>query len=49
MLGKNPIESLPKEIANCENLKMLNLKGVSLSAQAMKDLARWLPDCKIKN
>lgn len=48
-LSKNPLESIPAEIANCTNLKSLVIKGTNLSADAIAELTRLLPDCKIKN
>jgi len=47
-LGKNPIESFPEEIGNCTKLKTLVLKGSVISADVKDQLARLLPDCKIK-
>lgn len=48
-LSKNPLESIPAEIENCTNLKSLVIKGTKLSDGAIAELARLLPDCKIKN
>lgn len=48
-LNKNPIESIPVEIANCTNLTSLTIKGSKLSEEAIAELQRLLPDCKIKN
>ena len=47
-LGKNPIESFPEEIANCESLKSIVLKGSNVSNEVKDQLARLLPDCKVK-
>jgi len=48
-LNKNPLESIPAEIANCTNLTSLIIKGTKLSDEQIAELARLLPDCKIKN
>lgn len=48
-LSKNPLESIPAEIENCTKLKSLVIKGTKLSDEAIAELARLLPDCKIKN
>lgn len=48
-LNKNPLESIPAEIANCKSLTSLVIKGTKLSDEAIAELTRLLPDCKIKN
>lgn len=47
-LNKNPLESIPAEIANCTKLTTLSIKGTKLSDEAIEELVRLLPDCKIK-
>ncbi len=47
-LSNNPLESIPAEIANCTTLSSLVIKGTKLSAEAIAELNRLLPDCKIK-
>jgi Leucine-rich repeat (LRR) protein len=47
-LNKNPLESIPAEIANCKNLTSLVIKGTNLSDEAIAELTKLLPNCKIK-
>ena len=47
-LSRNPLESIPAEIVNCTSLKTLIIKKTTLSDQAIAELERLLPNCKIK-
>lgn len=48
-LNNNPLESIPPEIANCTNLSTLTIKGTNLSDEDIAELAKLLPECKIKS
>jgi len=45
--NRNKIKSIPKEIENLKNLKMLDISNNNLTKKQIKKLKMLLPNCKI--